>query len=264
MKCLGIGFLTRPQRERDDPIEGEMKMAETALTENDKAKLPDEPFIIWKVRVANRVFLIANQIHNAPDKGLTQWRYDSWRQETHLTRTQNFMAFIVRLRTLPPEERPPNMDVSKVVGCSVCNLVFENMECLEAHVDRKRFLGHSLHANAETITDTTHERVRDTAPDFKLPMPTLDPSGYLCDPPRERERDGEALDRVYREEEEDDEQYRDRLQDYVRSEYRNSHEPDAVGCAYCGRIFRNGFDYFGHAASFHNFDDESARENLVK
>ncbi len=275
-RCLGLGYLIRPSRvEVDEEEETEMTMAETALTENDKARRPDEPFIVWKVRVANRLYSMARQIHNTPDRGTTRWRYENWRTaETHNTRTHNFEMFIARVRALPPEERmPTGMDVSQVVGCSICNVVFENLGYLEAHVDRKRF-NHMLHDNAEAITDTTHERVRDTAPDYRPPIPTFvgsDPDrDYITRPisdtarPPSETHNGDMIDRIYREEEEDDEQYRDRLQDYVRSEYRTRREPDAVGCGYCGRIFKNGFDYFGHATSFHNFDDESARENLIK
>ena len=267
-RCLGMGYLVRPARvERETVIEGEMKMAESVLTESDKTRKPDEPFIIWKVRVANKVYHIASQIHNAPDRGVAQWRYESWRTETHITRTNNFMAFVGRLRTLPPEEKPLGMDVSQVVGCSICTMVFDNMECLEAHVDRRRFVGDSLHSNAEAITDTTHERVRPTAPDYRLPMPTLGADVDFPSPPEPEPRHvntDEMIDRVYREDEEDDDQYRDRFTEYIRVNLHNSRDPEAVGCFHCGRIFKNGFNYYDHAASIHNTIGQRARDDLVR
>jgi hypothetical protein len=248
-----------------------MRMAESALTESDKARKPDEPFIVWKVRIAYRVNRMANQIHNAPEKGATQWHYDSWRTESPITRTHNFNAFIVRIRALPLEERPTGMDVTQVVGCSVCNYVYVDMESLETHVDRLRFNGHSLHSNAEAITDTTHERVRETSPDYRPPIPTFEPDPYGIPIPPEPEEGPESsdgheglLDRLYREDEEDDDQYRERLSDYIRNYHNSSHLYDVVGCSHCGRIFRNGFDYYGHASSNHNMTAQRARDNLVQ
>jgi len=237
--CLELGYEIRGRGSGygAEPSESEIELVKSQLTETELNRMPNEPFISWKVRVANAVYQRAYQLSNQAEEGLTEYRYDSWR-------TEDLVSKLSRFKRTVRDVRGMGSTFVEAVGCFVCGRIFLNEATLFAHVDRRRYNHDGTHTASSIVTPDDFNPIRPTASNYQppptpTPTPTSSPSNPNHNSPitefgRRGSNQSEAT-------------YLQNFRRYVRSSF----DGNAVGCSRCGCVYANESTFLQHAREEH-------------
>jgi len=266
--CRDVSFELRCSDEDNrEPTEREFAMVESKVTEVEKARLPDEPYIVWKVRVADNIYQKAFTFHNMPEDGATTYTYTSDSRVNATDRLEGFKQYVRDVRCIHLYR---NLNYDKTVGCSQCLKTFFNETYLLAHVDKARTLGDTTHFNCLMVKPDGCTPVRPTPSDYRIPEPHVpEPSeDHFPEPTthcervatQEREEQEEdsapnfgspTLEHYRRDSEWNDEEWTDYLVDTVRYWREDRNYVFAVGCFDCGQVLRNSLAFNNHLVQTH-------------
>jgi len=264
VNCLHIGFTIRGEEEGTiKPTNAEKAMAKAQIPSEDFAQKENEPFIVWKVRVAGKIYNLAMNIHNQPEDGMVYYKYENWRRESELDRRTNFMRTIRDVRGLNPAD---GSNLANAVGCLACGKIFLNTDFLNAHVDLHRYRGEADHYTTQMVSTTEVTPIRPLSITYRpppthivQPTPTPRPSRPT------QHRRPIRLERYEREPDESYEHYEENLTVYVNDirEGNGGQYQDAIGCTICGNIYTNVSDFMTHAIDEHSLPITETEEHGV-
>jgi len=250
LKCREIGFtFNLPRSNFSDE---QLAVFKDAVTTEEASRKPNEPFIVWKVRVTAKVDETAYYVWNYKDVGTTRYGYPSWRDTTESAGETNFKAYMAQLRHDPV--------MAKSVGCFACSVVFQTQENLEAHVDRLRFLHDTEHTTtAKMVTPDSVTSVRPSPPTYHYPIPppTVRPrpfAGGFSGPT--------SIDRFPRDAHDTPTTYRTTFADYMRDNIIATY-PSALGCYECGKIFPQSEMVNDHLMRAHGYESPISDDLVV-
>jgi hypothetical protein len=234
--CLELGYEIRGRGSGygAEPSESEIELVKSQLTETELNRMPNEPFISWKVRVANAVYQRAYQLSNQAEEGLTEYRYDSWRSEDTESKVNRFKRTVRDVRT---------MGLSGAVGCFTCGRIFLTEVTLLAHIDKRRYNHDAFHYPSFIVTPTEIKDVRPTPNDYRPPTPTPTPTSSPSNP----NHNSPITEFGRRGSNQSEATYLQNFRRYVRSSF----DGNAVGCSRCGRIYANEATFLQHAREEH-------------
>ncbi len=243
LMCNKVGFLFSDSAEVSDE---DMETFKSVLTPEDLKRRPDEPFIVYKVRIMAKIANRAVFVRNYRDEGLTSYRYSSWADDSNEKRETHFRTMVKDLRANDPR------NLSKAVGCSICQTVFYTQENLEAHVDRMRLCNEELHVQmAKMIEPDSVTPVRPTSATYQGPTQPPEPTYGTYDTESDRSwtthravrrgarshnNDLRTISHFLEEGYRNHDDYLSDFADYIRDKRAEGYS-DALGCSGCGNVY---------------------------
>jgi hypothetical protein len=206
--------------------------------------MPNEPFISWKVRVANAVYQRAYQLSNQAEEGLTEYRYDSWRTEDTESKVNRFKRTVRDVRT---------MGLSGAVGCFTCGRIFLTEVTLLAHIDKRRYNHDAFHYPSFIVTPTEIKDVRPTPNDYRPPTPSSPTVAVATNQSQTVVALG-SYGQIMGGQNQD--RYNEALRQYIHEVF--SGYENAVGCAKCGNIYESEHIFLAHARVNHGLSTGAA------
>jgi hypothetical protein len=232
------------------PDKSDISLAQAQIPASELERGTDEPYIVWKARTENRIWTLAMSIHDTPEDGITEYSY-GWGG----TSLRQFQAYIRDVRGLGTNA---GITYTNACGCSACRKIFVSEATLITHVDTRRALNDITHLHAHVTTPTTDVEVRPTPSGFRAAP--LNIQRQTINEDTSIPRDSVVVAEFERGITEMDDDWRERLREYIRSVRLDY--PTAIACFRCGTAYIDTPNFYYHVLNRH--DNSVTQTNALR